>query len=949
MEKIKDSILASLYDTNYTDKTEYAPRLVTNTPNETLWEELQQELLTCDRFVLAPAFISLEMLVPLKATLAKIADKNISGTIITSDYLNFNTPAVFYELLKLPNVDVLISDEAAFHMKGYFFFGQGLQTSYVGSANFTRQALLKGKELAIRLTNTKEGHFFGQSDQFLNELKKNSQKLTLAWITEYEKRYRPLETRSTKTTKVAAITPNAMQQVALMQLQKTRQENKHKGLIVSATGTGKTYLGAFDVKVYRPKRFLYIVHRKQILEKTISSFQKVLGGKASDYGIYSGKAKDKNAKYLFATVQTLAKEDELAKFSATEFDYILFDEAHHIGAKSYQKIMDHFEPDFCLGMTATPERMDDFNVYQAFDYELVYEISLKDALKEQMLCPFDYVGVSDYVLDGEVISEKTPLKQLIAPERVKHILKQLAYYGNKTSRGGLVFCSRQDEAKQLAKAFSQAGYKSQALTNENSVEERNKAVKKLEQGELKYLISVDILNEGVDIPCVDQIILLRNTESKIVFTQQLGRGLRKFQGKSQTLILDFIGNYQNNYLIPQVLNGTTTLNKDRLVSELNQQVVFELSTINFEKIAAKRILKTIEHTKLDALKRLKEVYSKVKKTRATIPTRMELLTLGDLDPRIFSQGSGLASYVDFLEKIGVDLALSSYEKQVISFLEKELLNGMRKHELLLLKTLLTKEDVSLAEYKKLLHKENCYFDQAVLASVRAILELSFFEVKVGSETRAKKYGGKALIEFKEETFKLSQAFKKTLANKTMLAHLEDILETGLYMSQSYDPDKRFTLYQKYTRKDVCRLLDLPKDISAPLYGYRVIDDVCPIFITYQKQKQSYQNTLTENKAIRWYTRSPRTLASNEVKALLQVDADNKPNVRLPLFIKPSDAFLAEFYYVGEALIDRKSVLEEELIQGGKVKKVVGMDLVFQAPLPLEILEKLQVAVLNHEG
>ena len=939
-EELKAAVLAGLYDQDkYLVDESYGPKMIVNQNKETVWEYLQQELLSCTSFVLAPAFITTDMLVPLKAICVQLAKKGVTGTIVTSDYLGFNSPEMFKELLKLPNVKTQIVAQGAFHAKGYFFWHDGYQTAYIGSSNFTRNALLKNCEFNLRLSSADNAAFTQQIQQILTQIMHQAQPLEPAWITDYEKNYLAPNAATRLAPTTHEIKPNQMQQVALKELHELRKNKTTKGLIVSATGTGKTYLGAFDVKAYRPKRFLYLVHRRQILEKAKQSFQKVLG--PGSYGIYSGQSRDDNAKYLFATIQTMAKDEVLAQFAKDEFDYILFDEAHHIGAKSYQKIMAHFEPKFCLGMTATPERMDDFNVYQAFDYNLAYEINLSDALQAGMLCPFDYVGVTDYEYEGQMIDEKAPLQALVAPKRVAHILKQLAYYGGKSS-GGLVFCSRQAEAKELAKSFTKAGYPSLALTNETSITQRKKAVAALEKGEIKYLISVDIFNEGIDIPCVDQIILLRNTQSSIVFTQQLGRGLRLYPHKKSTLILDFIGNYKNNYLIPQVLTADRSLNKDRLLTDLKQQVVYELSTINFEEIAYERILAGIQKTKLDALKHLREAYQELKQKLGRMPKLLDFMRFSQIDPLIFTQNSQLASYADFVEKVERKKLFTSYEHQVISFLEKELLNGMRRHELLLLQQLVKHGSISREKYCELLLENDCYVDQAVLTSMENILTLSFFAVKAGKKLRSEAYGKQPLILVGDD-YQLAPQLADCLSAPDFKAYVTDILETGLLLAQNYAPTKRFTLYQKYTRKDVCRLLDFDKDISAPLYGYRVVGEVCPIFITYQKAstRHGYQNVLTDNTAIRWYTRSPRTLASQEVKALLAKNSAGQAQVSLPLFIKPSDAFGAEFYYVGQAKIAPDSVKEEQLAAGKKVKKVVGMDLIFEQPLPLNLLEKLK--------
>src|SRR5699024_7554612 len=297
-------------------------------------------------------------------------------------------------------------------------------------------------------------------------------------------------------------------------------------------------------------------------------FYRVIGGPRSDYGLLTGNRHNLQAKYLFATVQTISQPEMLANFNSDEFDYILIDEAHRAAAPSYQRLLHYFKPNFWLGMTATPERMDEQNVYQIFDYNLAYEIRLRDALEEKMLASFHYVGVQDYEADGVVIDETTDLRYLASTSRVDYVLKELDYYGYcGTKAKGLVFCSRQDEARELARLCSQKGHPAVALTNEDNEKRRNEVVASLVKGEIEYIVAVDLFNEGIDIPALNQIVMLRNTQSSIVFIQQLGRGLRKYPGKDFTVVLDFIGNYKNNYMIPLALNQDTSRSKDQAKRE----------------------------------------------------------------------------------------------------------------------------------------------------------------------------------------------------------------------------------------------------------------------------------------------------------------------------------------------------------------------------------------------
>ena len=536
---LQDAILNGLISTQYQGNALIGPQLLTNNQSSTIWQTLRHELLSCKNFTWSVAFITLDMLVPFKAVMADLAQQGVQGTIITSDYLNFNHPAMFEELQKIPNLTVRIADLNGFHTKGYLFDHGEYQTVIIGSANFTRSALLVNKEWNLKLSSRQEGSLFQQLTAELDAVKHESTVLTSEWIAAYRKNWQPPKTRVTQPEKLKPIEPNQMQQAALGQLSTLIKTGAKKGLVVSATGTGKTYLGAFAVKKYQPRRFLYVVHREQIAQKSLASFRRVIGGKKTDYGLLTGNRHDWNAKYLFATVQTLSQQAVLDKLEATEFDYILIDEAHRAAAPSYQRILNHFMPQFWLGMTATPERMDNQDVFKLFDYHLAYEIRLKDALAAKMLAPFHYVGVTDYEVDGEVITETSKLNQLIATKRVNYVLNQLDYYGYCGDQPrGLVFCSRQAEAKELAVQFNAANHPAIALTNQSSSQERAKAVEQLEAGKIEYIITVDLFNEGVDIPSVNQIVMMRNTQSPIVFTQQLGRGLRQYPGKDFVTVID---------------------------------------------------------------------------------------------------------------------------------------------------------------------------------------------------------------------------------------------------------------------------------------------------------------------------------------------------------------------------------------------------------------------------
>ena len=937
---MRDAILNGFYDEKILGNNFFSPKLLANEQDEKIWLTLREELYHCQSFTWAVAFITQDMLVPLKVVLADLAAKGVGGTIITSNYLNFNNPRVFEELAKIPNLKVKIVDEAGFHVKGYLFEHEDYQTLVIGSANFTRSAMLSNYEWALKASSRNQADLTKQLAQKISRLEDSSFDLNAQWLADYKNNWQPAPVAHLTKSKTK-IVPNKMQQAALRNLQGLVDNGEKRGLVVSATGTGKTYLGAFAVKDFKPKRFLYVVHREQIAKKSLASFYHVIGGKKQDYGLLSGNKHDKNKKYLFATIQTLSQPDMLKSFDPNEFDYILIDEAHRAAAPSYQKILQYFKPQFLLGMTATPERTDEQNVYQIFDYNLAYDIRLRDALEDKMLTPFHYVGVQDYELNGQSIDETTDLRYLVSEDRVNYVLKEIDYYGYCGDQAkGLVFCSRKEEARELADLFSEKDHPAVALTNEDSESTRNKIVQKLVAGEIEYIVAVDLFNEGIDIPALNQIIMLRNTESSIVFIQQLGRGLRKYPGKEFVTVLDFIGNYKNNYMIPIALNHDTSRDKDQAKREARLPHFIDVSTINFSKVASEKILASLDQIKLDNMRELRQSYQSLKNKLGRIPLLHDFAQYGSVSPMVFANNHGLDNYAAFLIKMGEAVKLNNYENAVLSFLTKELLNGKRAHELILLQMLLKQKQVNQEDFVSELRKKEIYVNKAVLNSIDDILSLDFFDVKQGKTTKKAQYGDQPVVVHSSLfDYELNQELLNALTqNKWFKDLFKDAVETGLLLSTNYDQQKQFTLYQQYDRKDACRLLNWPRDVSAPMYGYRVGDHDTPIFITYRKDDQEkrnalYHNTLENGRSLRWYTRVPRHLDSEEVQRLLKT-----PDMHIHVFVKRSDADGKQFFYLGEAQIQSDSVKEELL--GPKKKPAVGMNLLLKRPLKTSMSELL---------
>ena len=350
----------------------------------------------------------------------------------------------------------------------------------------------------------------------------------------------------------------------------------------------------------------------------MESFEKIFGDERT-YGLYKGSINDINFDFIFSTNLTISNSQNLNKFSPDFFDYIIIDETHRAGASTYQKIINYFSPKFLLGMTASPERTDGFDIFKLFDHNIAYEIRLQKAMEEELVVPFHYFGITDLNINGEIIDEKSDFNKLICDERVERILDISDKYGcDDNIIRGIVFCSRKDEAYELANKFNLKGRKSITLTGSQSEDERENAIQQLEsdnlEEKLEFIFAVDIFNEGIDIPRINQIIMLRPTQSNIIFIQQLGRGLRRFEKKEYLTVIDFIGNYQNNFLIPVALFGDTSYNKDNLRKLLSagSAHIPSASTVNFDEISKKKIFDSISNANLQTKRELINDYRLMK-------------------------------------------------------------------------------------------------------------------------------------------------------------------------------------------------------------------------------------------------------------------------------------------------------------------------------------------------
>ena len=631
------------------------------------------------------------------------------------------------------------------------------------------------------------------------------------------------------------------------------------------------------------------------------------------------------------------------------------DEAHRTGAESYQNIMNYFTPKFWLGMTASPERTDAFDVYQAFNHNIAYEIRLQQALEENLLCPFHYFGITDIQIDGESVDDATGLKnfnRLTCDARVSYVIEQIEYYGYcGNSPKGLIFCSSKKEAGILSDKFNERGYRTLALTGDDRQEKREKAIERLvlEEGadKLDYIFTVDIFNEGVDIPEVNQIIMLRPTESPIVFVQQLGRGLRKANNKEYVVILDFIGNYKNNFMIPIALSGDRSYNKDnirRYVLE-GERIIPGSSTIHFDEISRKRIFAAIDSANFSDIKLIKETYINLKNKLGRIPSLKDFDNYGEMDVlRIFDNHS-LGSYYKFLVKYEKEytVRLSHDEEKVIEFVSKKLASGKRIHELALLNRMLSYQQGFFQLWERDMTED--YGIELQDKTVKNVVNVMTNEFPTGSGKKT--YSDCIFIEkAKTGEYEISGIFKKMLRNPKFYKILKELVEFGVSrFNESYShryQDTNFVLYQKYTYEDVCRLLEWENN-EVPLnlggYKYDRKTKTFPVFINYDKADDiqdtiKYEDHFESPNRLIAISKQSRTKDSEDVQNFLHAQ-DRGIDVELFVRKNKDDKISKEFYYLGRMTATGKA---EEFIMANTDKTAVEIEWELDTPVREDIYE-----------
>ena len=601
-------------------------------------------------------------------------DRGVSIRILTGNYLKITQPSALCLLRKefKDKIDLRFYNvpNRSFHPKSYIFHNKIDSEIYIGSSNISRGALTNSIEWNYRFLksqniddfnsfyDTFEDLFYNHSiiidDDVMNNYSKSWVKPKIFKNMENTLDNSEENNNLSENKLINLFEPKGAQIEALYALNNTREEGFDRALVVAATGVGKTYLAAFDSK--EAERILFVAHREEIIKQAARSFKNVRN--SDDIGYFYNNIKDKDKSMVFALVQTLGKDEYLNEeyFKKDYFDYIVIDEFHHAVSNNYRKIIDYFTPKFMLGLTATPERLDSKDVFSICDYNTVYEIRLCEAINKGYLVPFRYYGIYDDTVDytnvefknGKYV-EKQLEEALMFNKRAQLILNHYKKYNSKRALG---FCTSKKHAEYMAKFFSENGVESAAVysgDNGEYSEERNSAINKLTKGELKVVFSVDMFNEGLDIPSIDMVMFLRPTQSPTVFLQQLGRGLRKFEDKKYLNVLDFIGNYKKADLLPFLLSGKTYSRADSKRGIPSEEEYPEDCRIDFD-FRLIDIFKDLASKEMKIKDRIREEFLRVKDDLGHRPSRVELFN--NIDDEIYCEMKKKSKFNIFKDYLG---------------------------------------------------------------------------------------------------------------------------------------------------------------------------------------------------------------------------------------------------------------------------------------------------------
>lgn len=881
---------------------------LTNASEEFL-DKLKTNLKICKSFTFSVSFIKLAGLCLFERELDEALARGVKGKIITSTYQNFTDIPSLEHFLTLQNkydnfechIDFNSFGNNGFHTKGYLFEYEDSYELIVGSTNITRFALKKNEEWNVSLMSKDEMNSYNEALNRFEYLWNNTRKLDQQVIKDYKYQ---LEYAIEKwdmdyiSVNDVIINPNSMQRKALRELRRNRDMGIKRSLIVSATGSGKTYLAAFDARNFDAKRLLYIVHRETILKDARDSFMKVFGAEKS-YGLFTGNENNIDVDFVFASSRMLSQH--LEEFDPEEFDYIIYDEVHHIVANSGSKILEYFKPDFMLGLTATPERMDNQDVFSIFDNNVPFELRLRDAISNDLIVPFHYYGIRDQFVDYKSKDKMYIANQIAKQVNVEFIKDQIEKYRKPNEKlKCIAFCTNIQSSKLMAEELLEEGYQTVSLTGVNDTAMRMKAFNDLQDdtNPLEIICTVDILNEGVDIPQVNMVLFLRPTESQTIFIQQLGRGLRKYPGKEYVTVLDFIGNNYDRAV--QIALALGTLGKTTYMEKayLKQMIRTDFKSldipnvvIDFDDLSKEEIIDFIDKTNFNNIQFLKKDYKNFKEyiNNGSYPRHLDFLN-SDVAPdfmRILKsslKGSKNKSYYNFLKKIEEENIpyFNDLELNVINKIE-DMLPLARLDEYLIMEQLL--EDVKV-DLKRVEGINDRVTEKSLLNAYQNLIGLELID-----------QDGNRLF---------------NITNDDFIIYIRDVINYGItrYNREFGDYEGMFKLYANYYKEQASRIM-LKNGILQKGTYYE--DDIAYIFAGIKKDdegKLNYKDKFINNSIFQWesiadVSESEKQHLRNSKKVHLFIrKMENEDTVTLPY----------TYFGLGEFTNERISYTEENGIK-----------------------------------
>lgn len=916
-------------------------KLLTNHTKITFLQMIKNLLSECDEFFLSVSFIKFAGLRLFREELEEALNRGVRGKLITSTYQNFTDTAsldYFYSLTSIyENFECHLEYDnfyqAGYHTKGYIFQIENKMYILVGSTNITKYALEKNIEWNLMSIQDKDSIITVEIENEFTYLWNKTYKLEVDIIEKYKLQHEFAVDKWDMdyiAYQDGKIIPNHMQKRALKEIRRYRDLGIQKALVIAATGSGKTYLAAFDAKDFQARRVLFIVHRDTILKEAMRSFGNVFGTEVT-LGLYNSSAQELDRDFIFSTNTMMYKN--LEQFRRNDFDYIIIDEVHHAVAETYKKILQYFSPEFLLGLTATPERLDNQSVFELFEKNVPFELRLREALENDLIVPFKYYGIADNYIDYSETNIKELVYQLSDMDHCKFIREQIEKYRPKGKLRAIVFCKDIQHSKMMANNMEKLGYHTTYLSGKNNTFERIKAFKEIQddRSSLEMIFAVDLLNEGIDIPSLNLTVFLRPTESSTIFIQQLGRGLRKYPNKEYLTVLDFIGNSYSRSVQIALALGTlsrSAIMEKKLLMSLVKEDFESLNLpieINIDELSKDQILGHIEKTNFNKFEFLKKDYFNFKNYLGlTEPPKHTDYLLKDISPDLMrfikSKSSTVktgigGSYYSFLVNVGEFLPeLSEREESFLKYLSN-MLPLIRPHEYFIIRSIIENESALKVIEDDIIEKydnlDRDSFDHAVKYLTNSLN-------KQKEKNRLEEYFISSNGKINVKDLPIQKEFKE---------YVMDLLEYGL---RRYDEEfgnfiGAFKLYGSYKTEQIKLAMHEPTFMQVQ--GTIVRDGTVYILASLKKDDKTkadhlYHDAFIDSKRFQWESTTDVTLKNNRGLKLIESKVAHLFVRKMP----KEDGITLPYTYFGRGILKNPK-------EGKKSKPTLLFEIVLENAVP----------------